>query len=428
MVNRVRTSLVRRRLIVSMGASTLASSALRMMASAEISPGQRTKAINAVHVGAPTTIKENLGDTWIPVWADDDNLYTPSNDTAGFGNDPFSTIVTDDQRRRFARDPEGLLKALTPDQQKILQDSFGTIAFNRLQGNDPLKLSGNTVNQMPEFVAQDRAKQDPPGVWVGMDGRTWKSSGCTSIDGTLYWVIARHNYGDPFGKVCLRQTAADASIIKSNDFGRTWIRSAEENLTRPMFPGSQFATPYFVDYGKTPIPVDGADRYIYAISNNGFWDNGDRLIIGRVLRTRIGRLDGSDWEFFIGGDGLRDTSWSRDATAAKAIVENPQKLGETGAVYLSSRQRYMMVAWYYPSCSGHFKGASTKTVWDFYEAPKPWGPWTHIASHTWAPQGYYTPAICPKFQSADKVYVFTAGDFNNPEDFYHLTVVPIDLR
>jgi len=88
--------------------------------------------------------------------------------------------------------------------------------------------------------------------------------------------------------------------------------------------------------------------------------------------------------------------------------------------------RYMLIGWHYPAGGGKIKGAHTITVWDFYEAPKPWGPWTRVGSQTWSPQGYYCPCICPKFQSSDKVYVVTAGDWTN-KDVYHITLVPLDL-
>jgi hypothetical protein len=194
-----------------------------------------------------------------------------------------------------------------------------------------------------------------------------------------------------------------------------------------MFPESHFTTPYFIDYGRSRLEVDAANRYVYAISNNGFWDNGDTLILGRVRRERIGLLNGSDWEFFTGGDGLRDENWTTHAPQAGPVLEKPGNLGMIGAVYLPARQRYMMIGWYYPRGSGYAKDSSTTTVWDFYEAPQPWGPWTQVHSHTWKPQGYYCPCICPKFQSVDRVYVTTAGDFNNWWDYYHLTIVPIDL-
>jgi hypothetical protein len=371
------------------------------------------------------TVGDNFGDTWISAWADDDNLYAPSNDTLGFGIPEF---FTPQQVKLFQSDFSSFLKQLTADQRKQFQ--FGTIAVNRVEGSDPLKLRGVTVNRMQDFVAQDgfQAMLQGQAPKPAADGRTWKSSGCAFIDGALYWVIARHKYPGRNDVKGLRQNAVNASIIKSTDFGRSWTRSAKENLDKPMFPGSHFATPYFIDFSKSRLPVDGADRFVYAVSNNGFWDNGDSLILGRVPRVRISQLSGSDWEFFTGGNGLLDANWKRDPASAKAILEKAGQLGETGAVYLPARQRYMMVGWYYPGGSGYFKGASTTTVWDFYEAPKPWGPWTRIDSHRWSPQGYYCPGIYPKFQSAGRIYVVTAGDFNNWWDFYHLTVVPVDLR
>jgi hypothetical protein len=85
-----------------------------------------------------------------------------------------------------------------------------------------------------------------------------------------------------------------------------------------------------------------------------------------------------------------------------------------------------MIPWYYPAGGGKIKGAEKSTVWDFYEAPKPWGPWRRIGSQGMKPQGFYTPEICPKFQRRNRVYVFTAGDWTTPSS-YVLHVVPVDL-
>src|SRR5690242_3158512 len=41
--------------------------------------------IRAIQVGRPAVVPNNLGDTWVMAWANDDNLYTPSNDSIGFG-------------------------------------------------------------------------------------------------------------------------------------------------------------------------------------------------------------------------------------------------------------------------------------------------------------------------------------------------------
>ena len=337
----------------------------------------------SIRLEKPVPIPDNSGDTWVAAWAEDDNLYSPSNDTRGFHKAGSSNI-----------------------------------AFNRLTGDDPLKLTGTTVNTLAEYgkLAEE-----------GADGRNWKSSGCTIIDGVLYMVVARHTYGEKSGDPHRRQLAADASIVKSADLGKTWARSVKENHESPMFKGRRFATPYFVQYGRGGRGgPDGSGRFVYAISNNGFWDNGDDMILGRVARSRIGDLKASDWEFFAGGDGAEDSAWSRDMGRSALLLKDPGKLGMTGAVHVPASGRYLMIGWHYPAGGGVMPGASSETIWEVYEAPRPWGPWSRIGTHRFAPQGYYSPQIVPKFTSADgkRLFAFTAGDWNDP-DVYRLTVVPI---
>ena len=88
---------------------------------------------------------------------------------------------------------------------------------------------------------------------------------------------------DPFR----RQTAINSCIIKSEDHGLTWTPSIRECFEHPMFPSNRFSTPYFIYYGKdgTAPAVDNAEKFIYAVSNNGFWNNGDKYILGRVERS-----------------------------------------------------------------------------------------------------------------------------------------------
>jgi len=341
-----------------------------------------SRPLRAIEVGKPIPVADNRGDTWVAAWADDDNLYSPSNDTSGFHH-----------------------------------AANANVAFNRLTGSNPLNLRGSTVNSMVDYGKETEK---------GPDGCTWKSSGCTCLDGVLYWVVARHKYGEDSGDPYRRQSAQNANIIKSADRGRTWMRPEVENYERPMFPGRRFATPYFVEYGRSSVDVDNARQYVYALSNNGFWDCGDDMVLGRVLRSRIASLNGADWEFFTGGDGMRPSIWSRHLNEAKPVLQQTRKLGMTGAVYLPALGRYLMIGWYYPAGGGKMKDAPTHTVWDFYEAPDPWGPWTQIGSYDSSPQGYYSPEICPKFQTENKVYVFAAGNWNNP-DVYRLTVFPLEL-
>jgi hypothetical protein len=338
--------------------------------------------IRGISVEAPIPVGDNQGDTWAPTWANDGHIYSPSNDTAGF---------------------HSAAKA--------------NIAFNRIDGEDPLHLGGKTINPMPQYGKE--AEKGP-------DGCTWKSSGCACIDGVLYWVVARHHYGDDSGDPHRRQTAQNASIIKSVDYGRTWTRSAELNYHAPMFPGRRFATPYFVEFGRNGAAPANVGEYVYALSNNGFWDCGDDMIVGRVRRSRIGRLKAADWEFHVGGNAGA-ASWTSNMNDAVPVLKDPGKFGMTGATYLHRYQRYLMVGWYYPAGGGKMAGAATHTVWDFYESPRPWGPWTKIGSYDSQPSGYYSPEVCAKFQTSDKVFAFTAGNWNQPKD-YRLTVVPLKLH
>jgi hypothetical protein len=340
----------------------------------------------AIRVESPIPLADNLGDTWVAAWAAGGTVYTPSDDTKGFHAVANSNI-----------------------------------AFNKVIGDDVRTLHGITVNAMKDYGK---------GGQKGADGCTWKSSGCYCLDGTIYWVVARHKYGEDSADPQRRQPASNASIIKSTDFGKTWTRSAKDNYERPMFPGSRFATPYFVEYGQDGrASVDNADRHVYALSNDGFWDNGNSLILGRVARSKLGNLMGTDWQYYSGGDGMDDSAWTSRMAQAKLVLNAPGRLGMNGAVYVPGLGRYILIGWYYPAGGGKLKDARHTTNWDFYQAPKPWGPWTKISTHVSNPQGYYSPQLCPKFTSADgrRLFVMTAGDWKEG-DYYRLTIVPLRVE
>jgi len=99
---------------------------------------------------------------------------------------------------------------------------------------------------------------------------------------------------------------------------------------------------------------------------------------------------------------------------------------------LPKHQCYLMIGWYYPAGGGKLEDSDThagpahvKTNWDFYVAARPWGPWRVVGSHTWTPQGFYCPGICPKFNSTDEstVWAFAAGDWQST--YYRLNAAPL---
>lgn len=352
------------------------------LAANQMSRPQASIPIVDVQVGTPTYFDAG-GDSWDPTWSQDDDLYSAVNDGAGFGT----------------------LKR--------------NVAFNRISGNDPLTPTGKLLNIMDDY-----GEINAP---LATEGRNWKTGGSISIDGMLYMSIGMDRYVDAgYGG---RQTRVNASIIKSKDHGLNWSRAMQENRDRPMFPGMRFATPFFIHFGKeyAAATVDKADRYVYATSNNGFWDNGDNYILGRVSRSRMSALNAADWSFYKGGDGMQDSNWTREMNKAALIINAPGQCGEAGVTYLPALHRYVLAAWYYPIGNGH-AGKIEATEFAFYESPRPWGPWTRIKTILNQPQGWYIPRVLAKFQSRTgpdlQAFIAVAGDWRNPV-FYRYTMVPV---
>lgn len=311
------------------------------------------------------------GDTWDPFWADDDNLYAFNCDGRGFGPKPMN------------------------------------LAFNRLSGKAVDGLTGVQVNAMDEYGK---------GSQKGPDNATWKACGQECIDGVFCAFVSRNVYGSDSKDRLLRQTAMNSSLIRSSDRGRTWTRSAQESYDHPMWPGPHFGAPFFVHYGQNggQVERDGAREYVYAASTNGFWNDGDQLILGRVRRADLATLDSSQWEYYAAG--LKGATWSRDIRSAAAILARPAKCGQTPICYVSELGIYLLISWYNSSLLTRWF-EPTEMNYDFYQAPHPWGPWSIVASTNdrFLGPGYhmYGPSLCARFQrrvGADvEVSLFTSG-------------------
>lgn len=243
---------------------------------------------------------ESNGDTWDPFWADDDNLYAFNCDGRGFGK------------------------------------AGRNLAFNRLNGDSVRTLTGSMVNPMDEYGQSGRKEKD---------GATWKACGQECIDGVFYAFVSRNVYGNDSGDYWLRQTALNSSLIKSKDKGLTWTRTAAENYQQPMWPGAAFGAPFFIHYGRNggSVKQDGADCYVYALSTNGFWNDGDSYILGRVARTELPNLNAADWIYFRGGDGSAGDAWSHSIEDAQPLLEQRTHCGQSGPCFLPSLNRYLMV-------------------------------------------------------------------------------------
>lgn len=333
------------------------------------------------------------GDTWDPFWADDDNLYAFNCDGRGFGN------------------------------------LHRNLAFNKLAGDSVETIVGSPVNSMDEYGRSGLR---------GSDGATWKACGQECIDGVFYAFVSRNTYGSQSGDPLLRQTAINSSLIKSTDRGMTWTRSAEENFGQPMWPGPRFGAPFFIHFGRNggSVARDGADRYVYATSTNGFWNDGDHYILGRVERDKLSRLRSSDWSYYTGGEGMHDKSWSRETADAKPVLSSPAHCGQGPLCYIAALDLYLLIAWYNTEkLTKWFEPARMR--YDFYQAEHPWGPWSLIRSQSdsFISAGHmYGPSLCARFQrregSSVVVHMFTSGcPFEDiPSGLYKMWEIPLILR
>ena len=313
------------------------------------------------------------GDTADPFWTDDDALYHFTCDGRGFGKESRNFVL------------------------------------NKLTGPDLAHLEGFLVNPMNDYGKADM--HDPTGV-------SWKVTGQECIDGVFYTFVCRNFYGDKSKDPQKRQTSLHASLIKSTDHGLTWTPSAKANLDNPMWPGGRFGSPGFIHYGKNggQVSYDHADKYVYAVSNNGFWNGGDDLILGRVARADLPKLQASDWSYYTGSDGNADSSWSKDISKAQKIIGRPSKLGWTAPVFIPSLNRYLLVSWYVtPTLHRWFN--PDRVVYDFMEAEHPWGPWTFVSSlddtFLMKDSHMYGANLCAKYQETTPegviVHLFTSG-------------------
>jgi hypothetical protein len=141
------------------------------------------------------------------------------------------------------------------------------------------------------------------------------------------------------------------------------------------------------------------------------------------------RLDPADWSFFQGGDGSAEEGWTRDPSAARPVIENPLKCGETGATYLPAFGRYILVAWYYP---GDPNVDADESHLIYYEAPHPWGPWTRIKEDDTRPQGWYCPRVLARWQTPQgnelNTILVASGDYYEPGKYYRFIVSELALK
>jgi Domain of unknown function (DUF4185) len=261
------------------------------------------------------------------------------------------------------------------------------------------------------------------------DRGNWKTMNSYCVDGVLYMFVTRCLYPEQSGDTNNRHIFKNSSIIKSTDKGKTWTRSSEENYNHPMFPGLSFGSPYFVWYGRDgAASVDDADKYVYAVANNGHFEDGDYYILGRVSKKKLPNLNGADWEFYAGGNGMRAGNWRQDISQATPILRDKMNCSMTGMTYIPGLGRYVMVVWHYKK---YDLRKDSGTINDYYEAPKPWGPWTKFKTVDPGRLAWYVPIIGQKWQTAAGAnavdcILYATGDYKDG-NLYRINFIPVTL-
>jgi len=309
------------------------------------------------------------GDTWDHIWTLDDELYTFGCDGRGYG---------------------------TKNQN---------LNFNRLTGTSWDSLTGSPVNSMDEYGGNGAYLTDNEGTMAPRDfkkkfiprGPNWKVTGADCIDGVIYAFVAQNWYGNqnayggetPDPKI--RQTVNNMSLVKSTDKGLTWSRPMRENALHPMWTDKRFSTAFFFKYGRNggTTTQDDQDKFVYAISNDGYWNCGSSFRLGRVPRGKIGDLNAADWEYYWDG------GWTRDlgkATPVPGFPNGEMKCTVGSPLWLPSLKRYVAVTWHDPctSIKWHYPDDVT---FDFYQAEHPWAPGPASAgSPRWSSSGTRDPS------------------------------------
>ncbi|HEY2297484.1 MAG TPA: hypothetical protein VGH43_07130 [Jatrophihabitans sp.] len=347
----------------------------------------------------------------------------------------------------------------------------GDIVILHGNGRGPGRLRIRTRNCMTSYGV--------PGGGLSPDGCSWKSGGITRVGRTIYLAVARQL------RACSKgaqqhgiQPSFNASIVKSVDGGLTWRNSwgmvSRDGAAPPfddatghyraMFPGRSFSAPFFIQYGPgNTHTVDGANRYLYAVSTDGYAYNGSYL---RLARVRIGKVQHrSAWQFYHGAVGGAGRQWGHRVRRATRVLRAPHSLSQPAIQYIPALRRYVLMTFYYPNAHRDFPRPrqTSRTNLRIYTAPKPWGPWTKVLErhstralwcsarpcrlnrhggkilHVGRPRdqlGLYDTALVQKYvftRSLRGQAVFTSGDFKNKrryrgEDLYRLHAIPIDLR
>lgn len=265
--------------------------------------------------------------------------------------------------------------------------------------------------------------------------------GALAVGSRLY--VAAYDYDDdeatgkPFWFLdAVSRHGGVASLMYSDDYGRTFQNAPDPEVETHYFLGPNFAGLAFVGFGPgyTRVP-DAFGDYVYAISNDGNWESGDHVRLARVPQDRV--LDRAAWEFYGGDAAGRDDAspvWVAEEQAATPILSDPGHVGHPTMTFNSGLGRFLL-ALGSDEVPHSFDTPEevVRPTWHkrrelcLYEGPTPWGPWglVHYDPFWEGEHVAYLPQIPPKWLSADghEGWLVFSGDYGHaggrPADSYY---------
>lgn len=334
-----------------------------------VNPASEPLRLRVAHVEqANTVLTASDGDLWPSAWATDGALYAAAGDGTGFARHGWSDILV-----------------------------------NRIDGTPESDLNGERLadgDVVAPIWDPERFNRKPTGMV------------CVRIDDhdVLYLAVQDLRCGE--GPDTFNEAHA-ATIVRSDDLGRTWSWPAE-----PMFSGHVFTTVMFLDLGQ----ANSGSHMVYAYGIDGNWRTSfskrvpdpTALFLGRVRADRVQEIE--SWEFFAGTSDDGTATWTSDIARKMPVLVDERRFYPTPAfgmeahaftciaqgsvVWNAGLGRYLYSTW-------------SEYTFEFFEAPAPWGPWRLLHSHDFghfpwhgprsplAKHGGYAPTIPSKFISAD---------------------------
>jgi hypothetical protein len=335
---------------------------------------------------------QGSGDMWPITWGADDNLYGGAGDNR---NSPMNFW-------RIRGKPEMYPKGPYSNQNAWFLDLIDNLPID------------------PVVYCTDPAVDPKWGI---------KPAGLLDVDGLLYFAVEAQNYG--FDAAFTRQENVHGWIITSDNYGQTWNKHA----TSRYFFTKRLSSVHFLQFGKG---YQGArDQFVYAYfpaadDGNSYWENGDFMLLGRVLKDKI--LVRDAWEFYVGQDSVHPT-WNNDDSLAVPVFRYNRMCGENHVSYNPGLKRYILGNYSFvddnmnprPNHQGTWPQSAYRSQLSLYESPEPWGPWSlFYQDDDWGTYGDYQPSFPPKWISDDGKIMFMVS--SGTYDDYNWTVQKFTLE